>query len=109
VRISVAHETGRLAADAVDLALSTGDGLALQTYDARLAEVYGLYFKTAPVFVRAIGNPAVMRELDASACAAAHAHGVGAAHHGEPPPPDEAGRPRRVPRRRRPRTGCLEP
>ena len=61
--ISVAYETGRLAADAVDLALATGDGLALQTYDARLAEVYGLYFKIARVFVRAIGNPAVMREL----------------------------------------------
>jgi len=61
--ISVAYETGRLAADAVDLALTTGDGLALQTYDARLEEVYGLYFKVARLFVRAIGNPAVMREL----------------------------------------------
>ena len=61
--ISVAYETGRLAADAVDLALATDDGLALQTYDARLAEVYGLYFKVARAFVRAIGNPAVMREL----------------------------------------------
>jgi flavin-dependent dehydrogenase len=61
--ISVAYETGRLAADAVDLALQTGDGLALQTYDARLDEVYGLYFKVARTFVRAIGNPAVMREL----------------------------------------------
>jgi geranylgeranyl reductase family protein len=61
--ISVAYETGRLAADAVDLALATGDGLALQTYDTRLAEVYGLYFKVARLFVRAIGNPTVMREL----------------------------------------------
>jgi geranylgeranyl reductase family protein len=61
--ISVAYETGRLAADAVDLALATGDGLALQTYNARLDEVYGLYFKVARTFVRAIGNPAVMREL----------------------------------------------
>ena len=61
--ISVAYETGRLAADAVDLALATGDGLALQTYDERLEAVYGLYFKVARVFVRAIGNPAVMREL----------------------------------------------
>ena len=39
------------------------DGLALQTYEARLEEVYGLYFKVARAFVRAIGNPAVMREL----------------------------------------------
>jgi menaquinone-9 beta-reductase len=61
--ISVAYETGRLAADAVDLALRTDDGLALQTYEARLEEVYGLYFKVARLFVRAIGNPAVMREL----------------------------------------------
>ncbi|HEV7524107.1 MAG TPA: geranylgeranyl reductase family protein [Acidimicrobiia bacterium] len=61
--ISIAYETGRLAADAVDLALTSGDGLALQTYDARLEEVYGLYFKMARLFVHAIGNPAVMREL----------------------------------------------
>jgi menaquinone-9 beta-reductase len=61
--ISIAYETGRLAADAVDLALTSGDGLALQTYDTRLEEVYGLYFKVARLFVHAIGNPAVMREL----------------------------------------------
>ena len=61
--ISVAYETGRLAADAVDLALCTDDGLALRTYDERLTELYGLYFKVARAFVRAIGNPAVMREL----------------------------------------------
>jgi menaquinone-9 beta-reductase len=61
--ISIAYETGRLAADAVDLALLSGDGLALQTYSQRLEEVYGLYFKVARTFVKAIGNPAVMREL----------------------------------------------
>ena len=61
--ISVAYETGRLAADAVDLALASDDGLALQTYTERLDEVYGLYFKVARTFVTAIGNPAVMREL----------------------------------------------
>lgn len=61
--ISLAYETGRLAADAVDLALQTGDHLALETYSQRLDEVYGLYFKVARTFVRAIGNPAVMREL----------------------------------------------
>ena len=61
--ISLAYETGRLAADAVDLALSTGDRLALETYSQRLDEVYGLYFKVARTFVHAIGNPAVMREL----------------------------------------------
>jgi menaquinone-9 beta-reductase len=61
--ISLAYETGRLAADSVDLALRTGDRLALETYAQRLDEVYGLYFKVARTFVRAIGNPAVMREL----------------------------------------------
>ncbi len=61
--ISLAYETGRLAADAVDLALLTGDRRALETYGERLDEVYGLYFKVARTFVRAIGNPAVMREL----------------------------------------------
>jgi len=39
------------------------DGLALQTYDDRLAATYGLYFKVARLFVRVIGNPAIMREL----------------------------------------------
>ncbi len=61
--ISVAYETGRLAADAIDEALRVGDGLALAGYPARLEERYGLYFKVARAFVRAIGNPAVMREL----------------------------------------------
>jgi len=61
--ISLAYETGRLAADVIDQALSTGDGLALLRYTERLDEIYGLYFKVARAFVRAIGNPAVMREL----------------------------------------------
>jgi geranylgeranyl reductase family protein len=61
--ISVAYETGRMAADAVDLALHTDDGLALTDYERRLDDTYGLYFKVARTFVRAIGNPAVMREL----------------------------------------------
>ncbi len=61
--ISYAYETGRFAAEAVEAALATGDGLALGSYEQRLDEVYGLYFKVARAFVRAIGNPAVMREL----------------------------------------------
>ena len=61
--ISVAYETGRLAADAIDEALRDGNGLALAGYPARLEERYGLYFKVARAFVRAIGNPGVMREL----------------------------------------------
>jgi geranylgeranyl reductase family protein len=61
--ISVAYETGRIAAEVLDVALRTGDGLALAAYSDRLDDEYGLYFKVARVFVRAIGNPAVMREL----------------------------------------------
>jgi menaquinone-9 beta-reductase len=61
--IAYAYETGRMAADALDLALATGDGLALQRYPQRLEDLYGLYFKVARAFVKAIGNPAVMREL----------------------------------------------
>lgn len=61
--ISVAYETGRLAAEVLDAALRDGDALALSRYPARLEEAYGLYFKVARTFVRAIGNPAVMREL----------------------------------------------
>jgi geranylgeranyl reductase family protein len=61
--IAYAYETGRLVAEVVDTALVTGDGLALQAYPERLEEIYGLYFRVARLFVRAIGNPAVMREL----------------------------------------------
>jgi geranylgeranyl reductase family protein len=61
--IAYAYETGRMAAEALDEALRTGDGLALAHYPERLEEVYGLYFRVARMFVRAIGNPAVMAEL----------------------------------------------
>ena len=61
--IAYAYETGRMAAEALDEALRTGDGLALARYPERLEEVYGLYFRVARMFVRAIGNPAVMSEL----------------------------------------------
>ena len=61
--ISLAYETGRWAAESVGVALSTGDGLALQLYPEKLEEMYGLYWKMARAFVRAIGNPVVMREL----------------------------------------------
>ena len=61
--IAYAYETGRMAAEALGEALRTGDGLALARYPERLEEVYGLYFRVARMFVRAIGNPAVMAEL----------------------------------------------
>src|SRR2546423_1465771 len=49
--IAYAYETGRMAADALDEALRTGDGLALQRYPTRLEETYGLYYRVARVFV----------------------------------------------------------
>ena len=61
--IAYAYETGRMVAEAVGEALTTGDGLALARYPDRLEEEYGLYFKVARIFVKLIGNPAVMREL----------------------------------------------
>ena len=61
--IAYAYETGRIAADVLDRALASGDGLALRGYEDELAARYALYFKVARAFVRAIGNPAVMREL----------------------------------------------
>jgi geranylgeranyl reductase family protein len=61
--IAYAYETGRMAADAVSTALRTGDGLALQAYDRRLQETYGLYFKVARAFVHVIGRPELMRAL----------------------------------------------
>jgi geranylgeranyl reductase family protein len=59
--IAYAYETGRLAASVLGLALSTGDGLALQEYPRLLQEQYGLYFKVARAFVRIIGRPELMR------------------------------------------------
>jgi flavin-dependent dehydrogenase len=61
--IAYAYETGRFAADALHDALESGDGLALQQYPLRLEEEYGRYFRVARTFVKAIGNPTVMREL----------------------------------------------
>ena len=61
--IADAYETGRMAAESVSTALRTGDGLALQGYEARLRAEYALYFKVAKVFVKIIGRPELMRAL----------------------------------------------
>jgi geranylgeranyl reductase family protein len=59
--ISYAYETGRLAADVLNEALVTGNGLALTEYDRRLQETYALYYKVARAFVHIIGRPELMR------------------------------------------------
>ncbi|HEX4979195.1 MAG TPA: geranylgeranyl reductase family protein [Acidimicrobiales bacterium] len=61
--IAYAYETGRIAAEVLDEALRTGDGLALQQYERRLDDTYGLYYKVARVFVKIIGRPEIMRAL----------------------------------------------
>ena len=61
--IAYAYETGRLAADCIDLALKTNDSLALQRYPTELEATYGLYYKVARAFVKIIGRPELMRML----------------------------------------------
>jgi flavin-dependent dehydrogenase len=61
--IDYAYETGRLAAQVLHEALSTGDGLAVQQYEKLLDAEYGLYFKVARLFAQIIGRPALMPEL----------------------------------------------
>jgi geranylgeranyl reductase family protein len=61
--IDYAYETGRLAADVLGEALTTGSGLALQRYETTLQDEFGLYFKVARLFAHVIGQPALMREL----------------------------------------------
>jgi flavin-dependent dehydrogenase len=61
--IAYAYESGRFAAEAVDLALSTGDGMALSSYERRLHAEYDLYYRVARAFVRVIGHPEIMRVL----------------------------------------------
>jgi menaquinone-9 beta-reductase len=61
--IAYAYESGRFAANAVHLALTSGDGMALQTYQQQLDEAYALYFKVARAFVRLIGRPELMKAL----------------------------------------------
>jgi geranylgeranyl reductase family protein len=61
--IDYAYETGRLAADVLDEALTTRSGLALQRYEQTLNAEFELYYKVARMFVQLIGRPALMREL----------------------------------------------
>ena len=61
--IAYAYETGRLAAEVLDRALASGDGLALADYDAEIQRRYALYYKVARAFVKIIGRPELMRAL----------------------------------------------
>ena len=61
--IAYAYETGRLAAEVLDEAIRTANGLALQRYPQRLEAEYALYYKVARAFVGIIGRPELMRAL----------------------------------------------
>jgi geranylgeranyl reductase family protein len=61
--IAYAYETGRLAADATHLALASGDGMALRSYQDALKERYSLYYRVARAFVHLIGHPELMKVL----------------------------------------------
>ena len=61
--IGYAYETGRLAAEALDNALATGDGLALARYPERSTRSTASTSRSPACSSSAIGNPAVMREL----------------------------------------------
>ena len=59
--IAYGYETGRLAAASLGEALS-GDGFAaLQRYEDRLEEAYGLYYRVARAFIRVIARPELMK------------------------------------------------
>ena len=60
--IAYAYETGRMAARLAGEAVA-GDSEALAEYPRLLDREYGLYYRTARVFVKLIGRPAVMRTL----------------------------------------------
>jgi geranylgeranyl reductase family protein len=60
--IDYAYETGRMAAPYIARA-AIGDDTALAGYAIELEDTYGDYHRVARVFVKAIGNPVVMRSL----------------------------------------------
>ena len=61
--IAYAYETGRMAALCLADALDGADPEPAATYEARLEDSYGLYYRVADAFVRIIGRPAAMRLL----------------------------------------------
>lgn len=65
--VDASLETARIAADVVADALGTSGPTALQHYPRRLAERYGEQYKTARLWARALGRPAVMAQCSVAA------------------------------------------
>jgi geranylgeranyl reductase family protein len=61
--ISYAYETGRIAAGYVSQAIAADDPGLLHRYPQHLQDEFGLYYKMARIFVKAIGRPTIMRTL----------------------------------------------
>jgi len=59
--IAYGYETGRLAAACLGRALNGAGPAALDDYEARLEDAYGLYYLVARDFVKLISHPARMR------------------------------------------------
>jgi menaquinone-9 beta-reductase len=59
--ISCGYETGRLAAACLGEALAGGGSASVLSYDQRLADAYGQYYRVARMFVRLISRPEVLR------------------------------------------------
>ena len=58
--IAYGYETGRLAAAALGEALGGAGSRALEEYELRLEEAYGLYYRVARAFIRVISRPELM-------------------------------------------------
>ncbi len=59
--VDAALMTGRLAADVLDEALTTGNSTSLQRYPTALADEVGQYHKVGRLTARFVGRPAVLR------------------------------------------------
>lgn len=59
--IAYGLETGRLAAATLGEALDGGGPAALDRYEDRLQDAYGLYYQVARTFIRVISDPRLMR------------------------------------------------
>jgi geranylgeranyl reductase family protein len=61
--IDYAYETGRMAAELIDEALTERSALPLARWPEVLEDEYGLYFRVARAFAVVIGQPALMQQL----------------------------------------------
>ena len=59
--IAYGYETGRLAAASLGEALSGDGDAALERYEDRLEDAYGLYYRVARAFIRVISRPELMQ------------------------------------------------